>query len=183
MTVLDGTPVTTPARTLLDLSARLGTVHLSECVIDVCLRGLTTIARLSEDLDYWRRPGVAGGPRLHQVLQGCEDVPQTDSYLESKFLLLMREAGLPMPRTQVAIQVDGFSYRVDTLWDDWLLIVELNGYGTHASRIQLAADAERAARLQAAGYEVVVFTFDQVVGDPRYVKAQVGRRIQRPAAA
>ncbi|WP_421121875.1 endonuclease domain-containing protein [Aquihabitans daechungensis] len=183
VTVLDGVPISTPARTLLDLSARLGAVHLGECVIDLCHRGAMTLAQLAADLDAWCGPGVRGGPRLRRVIEGCEDVPITESFLETKFIALLREAGLPLPMTQVVVEVDGFRYRVDSIWDDRMLIVELNGYGTHASRIQLGADAERTARLQAAGYEVLVFTFDQVVGRPRYVLAQVGRRLSSPAVA
>ncbi|MGN6693613.1 MAG: AbiEi antitoxin N-terminal domain-containing protein [Aquihabitans sp.] len=183
VTVLEGMRTATPSRTLLDLSARLNEVHLAECVVDLCHRGLVTLPQLAADLAAWRRPGLRGGPRLERVLEGCEDVPVTESFLETKFVALVRAAGLPMPRTQVEITVDGRTYRVDTLWDECSLIVELNGYGTHASRHQLAADAERAARLQAAGYEVVVFTFDQVIGSPRYVLAQVGRRLQAASAA
>jgi very-short-patch-repair endonuclease len=182
VTMLDGVPISTPARTLLDLSARLGSGHLGECIIDLCHRGLLTLPQLSADLRRWSGPGVRGGPRLRRVIEGCEDVPITESFLETRFLALVREAGLPLPRTQVPITVDGFSYRVDSIWDDRKLIVELNGYGTHASRVQLGADAERTARLQAAGYEVLTFTFDHVLGRPHYVVAQLGRRLQCPAA-
>lgn len=181
--LVGGLPVTGPARTLLDLAPRLGAGHLGECVVEVCHRGMTTVEELRSALGDLRGRGVAGGPRLARVLQGLEAVPRADSFLEAKFLALVRDQGFPAPRTQVVVEVDGFRYRVDALWDDWRFIVELNGYGTHASRHQLAADAERAARLQSAGFELVVFTYDQVMDDPRFVLAQVGLRLQRPRVA
>jgi len=54
----------------------------------------------------------------------------------------------------------------------------VNGHEHHASRDQLAADAERRARLVLAGFTVLDFTYDQIVRDPAAVA-----RIVRAALA
>lgn len=175
-----GLPVTTPARTVLDMATRLGPSVLDEIVQDLCRRQLVTIAELHEHLATWRRPGRHGVRRMADLLDGLDELADTESWLEARFLRLLDEHGLPRPRTQVEIEVEGHRYRVDTLWDDVGLIVELNGYATHGTRAETSYDAERATLLGSLGYEVVTFTHDQVVGRPRYVVAQVGRRLVGP---
>lgn len=179
--IVGGLRLTSPVRTLFDLSTRIGPVLLDECLQDLCRRGLTNVDEVADHLAGWRGPGRAGVARIEALLDGVVRLPDTESWLEARFLRLMADHGIPMPRTQVVIEVDGHRYRVDTLWDDVRLVVELNGYATHATRSETSADAERAARLGTVGLEVVTFTHDQVVGRPQFVVAQVGRRVHDPA--
>ena len=174
---IDGLPVTSPGRTLFDMAARLGPVVLDECVQDLARRGLVTLDGLAADLASRRRSGLTGVTRMADLLGAVTLLPGADSWLEARFLRLVADHGLPDPETQVWFEVDGHRYRVDALWRRARLIVELKGYGTHATRKELTKDAEREARLSSLGYEILSFTHDQVVGDPRFVVAQVGRRV------
>ena len=90
-------------------------------------------------------------------------------------------ARLRLPETQVEIAVGGRTFRVDAIWRDINLIVEIDGYATHATRSELARDAERTALLQSLGFEVLRFTHRQILDDPMFVVAQVGLRLARAA--
>ena len=96
---------------------------------------------------------------------------------EARFVELVVRNGMQAPETQVLLEAAGRRYRVDAFFRARLLVVELLGHASHATREQLRRDAERVARLQAAGFEVVSFTYDQVVHDPSFVVEQVRRRI------
>ena len=176
-----GIPVTDPVRTILDLGARLGRAHLTECVQDLCRRDLMTIERFATALDEWRSRGRPGVQHLEEVARAVSPLPDTDSWLEALFVRLIARAGLELPDTQVILDVGSRRYRVDALWSERHLVVELNGHATHATRRRLSEDAERSARLQAAGFEVLTFTFDQVVDQPAYVspRSLAASRVRR----
>lgn len=59
--------------------------------------------------------------------------------------------------------------RVDAVYDEARLVVELDGHATHTTRRQRQADAERDARLMAEGWRVVRFTYEDVTERPGYV--------------
>jgi very-short-patch-repair endonuclease len=58
-------------------------------------------------------------------------------------LVLIRAAGLPEPRLRVYV----LDYRLDFLWPELRLAVEVDAYGTHGSRARFEADRRRDARL------------------------------------
>lgn len=172
-----GLPVTGPERTILDLSGRLRRTHLARCVQDLCRRELTSLDALAAALAGWRASGRRGVLALEAVLDDALALPPTDSWLEARFVELVVRNGMQAPETQVLLEAAGRRYRVDAFFRARLLVVELLGHASHATREQLRRDAERVARLQAAGFEVVSFTYDQVVHDPSFVVEQVRRRI------
>jgi hypothetical protein len=125
-------------------------------------------------LDQLRRQGRPGITRLEALLERTDGRPLGDSWLEQEALRIIARAGLPVPRCQVELRKAGGGVaRVDLLWDDGRLVVELDGHGTHATRRQRQADSERAARLGLAGWQVVHFTYEDVVERPEYVVATI----------
>jgi very-short-patch-repair endonuclease len=70
-------------------------------------------------------------------------------------------------------------YVVDFLWRERALIVETDGYRYHRGRAAFEHDHRRQARLVAAGFEVLRFTWSQVVEDPEEVLAALGARIEK----
>ena len=88
-----------------------------------------------------------------------------------------------MPRCQVELRKAGGGIaRVDLFWEEARLVVELDGHGTHATRRDRQAAAERAARLGLEGWHVVSFTYEDVTERPGYVVAMI-RTYLRSAAA
>jgi very-short-patch-repair endonuclease len=59
--------------------------------------------------------------------------------------------------------------RVDALYRDAGLVIEVDGHGSHATRRERQADAEREAALASLGYCVIRFTYEDVTERPDYV--------------
>ena len=95
--------------------------------------------------------------------------------LERRFLRLIREAGLPRPRCQVVFR-DGTRTvaRVDFLFAETRVVVEVSGRVGHASDADRRDDARRRNELTLRhGCPVVEFTTADVIEDPGYVIATV----------
>ncbi|MGN6190480.1 MAG: endonuclease domain-containing protein [Conexibacter sp.] len=56
--------------------------------------------------------------------------------------------------------------RVDALWPEQRVIVELDGWAHHKERAAAAWDREKTNRLQLAGYEVLRFMHGDLVRQP-----------------
>jgi very-short-patch-repair endonuclease len=73
--------------------------------------------------------------------------------------------------------------RVDLLWAEARLVVELDGHGSHATRRRRQSDAERAARLGLAGWHVLSFTYEDVTERPNYVIGMIRSYLRRSVDA
>ncbi|MGH9214982.1 MAG: DUF559 domain-containing protein, partial [Acidimicrobiales bacterium] len=133
-----------------------------------------------EELARQGRPGVRA---VRQLLDRTEGRPLGDTWLEQEGLRLIAHAGLPAPRCQVKLRSAGGGIaRVDLLWDEVRLVVELDGHGTHATRRDRHAGAEQAARLGLDGWRVVPFTYEDVTERPNYVVAMIRAYLSVAAA-
>lgn len=157
---LDGIPVTTPARTLLDLAGVVGPRRLEAAFRDADRRGLLDPPVLEELCALSpRRRGVR---HLRALVAAYRPTPETRSALEHRFVQLCRRAGLPQP----AVNVPAGGYEVDALWPAQRLVVELDGYAFHHDRDSFERDRVRDEALQLAGYRVVRVTHRRLVEDP-----------------
>ena len=154
-----------------DLAAMLDSaVHLQLSAPAVIRRRLTALGRR----------GRAGVQLLDTVLVDAGG----HSVLERKFLHLVRVAGLPRPRTQVVFTHDRRTVaRVDFLFPEHDLVVEVSGRLGHSSPTERARDAQRRNELQDIGLAVYEFTWEQVTRTPdRVVQALRDRLVDsRPA--
>lgn len=164
-------PVTTPARTLLDIANLVEPGVLEEAFDGARRRGQIYLPFLEWRLDELRRRGRRGVAELQALLDREHTSDRAESWLESTFLRLIREAWLPPPRVQVGKRPGGGGARVrlDAFYDDQRLVAEVGGHATHSSRRQRQADAERRARLVAMGLRVVDFTYEDVTERPDHV--------------
>jgi very-short-patch-repair endonuclease len=160
-----GIPVTTPARTLLDLAAVVSAEDLARAVEEARVLGLVTDADLHELLD--RYPRRAGTAALRRELG--EEARLTRSEAERRLLQLIRRAGLPLPETNVRV----LGHEVDALWRTAKLIVEIDGFAAHGTRAAFERDRARDAQLVAAGYRVIRITWRRLRDEPERVIAQL----------
>jgi hypothetical protein len=171
-TVWRGIPVTTVARTLVDLAAVLSDEDLARACHEAGVRYRTTPRDVEAILA--RRPPVRGAGRLRAVLNG--DVRVTLSKLERGFLERLRQAGLPLPQTNRPAG----GRRVDCRWPEHRLTVELDSYTYHSSRHAWEQDRAREREARARGDEFRRYTFDDVER-PRLMLADLRDLLQRPA--
>jgi very-short-patch-repair endonuclease len=156
-----GIPVTTLARTLLDL-AEVVTRRALERATDEAER-LDLLDLDALDAVIGRNPGRVGAARLRKLREShLVGSTITKSELEELFLELCRSHSLPSPAVNQRVG----PYVVDFLWEEQRLIVETDGRATHGTRAAFERDRARDAHLTAAGYRVVRFTYRQVAHEP-----------------
>jgi very-short-patch-repair endonuclease len=149
-----GVPVTSVARTLVDLAAALAVDELARACHEAGIRHGSTPPQVEAVLA--RRPTSAGAQKLRAILRGDERV--TLSALERRFLDLLRVAGLPLPQTNRLVG----ARRVDCYWPEHRLTVELDGYRYHSSRHAWEQDRRREREARARGDEFRRYTHGDV---------------------
>jgi very-short-patch-repair endonuclease len=158
----EGIPVTTPARTLLDLAATLDPRSLRRAVRRAQAIHLTSVRQLREVL-------TTAGPRrgvrnLARIIATGPAPTRTE--LEDAVLDLILRGGLAHPRVNAPMVVAGRRVIPDFHWPDQQLIVEADGAAWHDGEIAREDDAERQALLEAAGKRVLRVTWKQAIGEP-----------------
>ena len=161
-------PVTTLARTLVDLASTLDGRALTRALNEARIKHRLTDATLRRTIAAL--PRRAGAAKLRALLDP-HDAP-TRSALEDRFLELVERHGLPRP--EVNQRVGG--YEVDMLWREARLIVELDGRRYHDTRFE--EDRERDAELTANGYRVTRVTWRRVVESPAREAARLARMLE-----
>lgn len=177
VTVDDGIPVTTVARTLLDVAGELPPGQLERAVERSLFLRLLDLTAVNATLA--RNPGRSGARALSTILANLRDEPQlTRSGLEGLFVDLCDANALPRP--EVNQHVEGLT--VDFLWRSRKLVIETDGRRAHATLLAFERDRERDARLTLAGYRVVRFTYRQIVDQPQKVARTVKALLTMPRA-
>jgi predicted transcriptional regulator of viral defense system len=150
---LDGIPVTSLHRTLLDYAKVAPPRQLAAAFEAAERQDLLDLGAVDELLA--RNPGCRGAGTLRTVADAHRGPgPDTRSELEARFLGLIREAGLPEPAVNVVVA----GLTVDFYWPEARLVVEVDGWGFHRSHAAFDADRDRDVRLHLAGCDVLRFT-------------------------
>jgi very-short-patch-repair endonuclease len=167
---VSGIPVTDPVSTLVDLASCVVEWQIEKAINDADRFGLVDPVALRAEVEGLPpRPGMACLRRL----LGCDAL--TDTGLERKFLSIVREAGLPLPKTQDWVN----GYRVDFHWPDLGLIVEADGWVHHRTVGEQATDHRRDQAHTKAGLTTLRFAEKQVRYEPRQVKATLSAVMHR----
>jgi very-short-patch-repair endonuclease len=164
-TVVSAIPVTSVARTLVDLAAELPADELARACHEAGVRYGTTPNDVLAVLR--RRPTTRGAEKLRSVIAGDERV--TLSKLEARFLTLLRAERLPLPVTN---RFAG-GRRVDCRWPEHRLTVELDGYRFHNSRHSWEQDRRREREARARGDDFRRFTYGDVTEEPALMLAEL----------
>jgi len=172
-TLEQGIPVTSVARTALDLAAavRFGT--------------LRRLIRRSEELEAFdladfrsvlaRNRGHRGALPLERALDIYEPLRLTRSELEREFLRLIERVGLPRPST--AFNVAG--YELDVYWPDLRFAVEIDVYATHGGHESFEQDRRRGEDLKLAGVELTRVTGRRLEREPQQVVDRLRRLLDQ----
>ena len=163
-----GIPVTAVPRTLIDLAAGLPLDALARACHEAGVRYRTTPAHVAAALAR-RQSNLPGAAKLRQIIDG--DARVTLSALERRFLELLREHELPLPR---ANRPAG-AYHVDCRWPDRRLTVELDSYRFHHSRHAWEQDRRGERDARARGDEFRRYTWADVFEQPAPMLAELRR--------
>jgi very-short-patch-repair endonuclease len=155
-TTHEAIPITTIARTLLDLAATIPNARLERAIATahkLHLYDHTAIANVLER---------ANGHRAAKTLAHAtaRDPAWTRNDFEAAFLALVRDAGLPEPLVNHPLVAPDHGHCwPDFLWPNHQVIVETDGWETHGTREAFEADRAKDAALTAAGFRVLRFTW------------------------
>ena len=160
---------TTVWRTVLDCA---DTLRLAEAlaVADSALReGLVGPTDLAAAAQEWRRPGAARVRRVVANADGSAANP-----FESALRAVLLDAGIAefVPQQPVPL-VTGATVRVDLGDRRRRIALEADSFEYHGTRRALRDDCRRYDELARAGWTVLRFAWEHVVGDPRWVASVV----------
>ena len=164
VTTLRAIPITTPARTLVDLASALTPQQLERAVHQAEVLRLLDVTQV--------RQALLRSGRRSRHLSSFLSMPSpgpTRSVAEERFLELVTGAGLPRPELKVHLHVGGKLIEVDALWRAQRVVVEIDGAAAHATRRAFEDDRERDARLAVAGFVVVRLTWRRLTTDAEAV--------------
>ena len=173
-TVVDGIPVTSVPRTLLDLAEVVRPRALERAFEEAERLRLLDVRAVERLLD--KSTGRRGQRPLRALLREYREPPPTRSELERAFLDLCRAHGLPLPEVNVRIG----KYEVDMLWREQKLIVELDGRAFHDTGRTFERDRVRDAELQLE-YRVVRITYRRLNREPAVVAETIRRHLGKAA--
>ena len=165
-----GLPVTTPARTLVDLAGSLSRDGLERVYEQAQIQRLVRPADVIAVLD--RTPGRRGADALRAL---ADELPTlTRSKGERRLLRALAAAGVARPQTNVVV----CGHEVDLLWRRPRVVVEFDGFATHHTRAAFERDRRHDAELQAAGHRVIRVTWRWLRDDPDAVAARIAAVIR-----
>lgn len=176
--VIEGIPATTPTRTALDLACWY---PKSEAVaaIDALARA-TDLKMPDVDLLAQRYPGRRGIRQARTALRLVDAGAQSPK--ETWLRLVLIQAGLPRPQTQIPVH-DDFGEVIaylDMGWEDLKVAVEYDGDQHRSDRRQYTWDIRRLEILERLGWIVIrVVAGDQPADIVRRVRSVLTRRASR----
>jgi hypothetical protein len=181
--VVDGIPTTMAARTLVDLAGVLSPGRLARALDNCLASGGVTFDELctaTAELAIRGRRGIRVMRRL--LDERGNGIAPPASELEARFLKVIRAAGLPEPVRQADVG-DGAGWvgRVDFVYPQAKVLIELDGRRYHSALLDLEADRSRDNRLVAGGWRVMRVTWAQLRDRPDEVVGLI-RRLLRIAA-
>jgi len=176
-TTRHGIPLTTVARTIIDLATTLSPHALEQVVAEAHRRNLAKRAELQALLD--RYPKRAGTAALRRLLNGDRPPAFLRSEAERRLLALIRRARLPAPETNATLG----DFEIDFLWREERLVVEVDGGAFHSALPDRRRDQRKDAALVAAGYTVVRIGWHQITEEPEATVALIARVLERRGAA
>lgn len=159
VTELNGIPVTTVERAIVDVSSRFDVVTLGRLVDEAVRKGITSLSRIVRLLERLRRAPGRSPKKMQEVLRRrIPGMEERESVLEDFVFDALRRFGFALPVAQHEIVLAGRKRRIDFCYVEHLLALEPKGFDTHRMRNHFDDDALRGNELVLAGYRVLEFT-------------------------
>ena len=172
---IEGLPVTSPERTIIDLAAGMSDGRL-DFVLDRALSsGIVDLTKLSEVFSGLGRRGKPGTTRVRRLIEQREGkYTPADSVLESRLVHLIHVSGLPLPDSQFRppwlVPTNG---RVDFAYTERHLIIEADSRKWHLLMKSFEIDRHRDNQAQLAGWRILRFTWQDITERSDYVVSAI----------
>jgi hypothetical protein len=184
-------PVTTPARTVVDLARTLSYmdgVVAADAAIRTLRAGKSALSRVLAECDGW--PGADHARRVVDFSTGLSGSP-----LESCARVTFDAFRLPPPELQAKIfggvRADGaggilieelHEYQADFLWREFKTVAEADGLMKYSSGETAIRERKRDRLIREAGYKVVHITWAELLGRPERVVSRIIEAFGSPSA-
>jgi Transcriptional regulator, AbiEi antitoxin len=169
-TEVEGIPVTTVPRTILDCAPAMTARRLERLINEADVLRLYDQLSLPTLLHrYPRRPGSRALWDPLSKRNGGSTFTRSD--LEELLIELADEVGLRRPETNVVLEIDGETFEIDALWRAERVAVELDSREFHLTPLAFEADRRRDRKLSVAGWRPIRITWWQITRE----RAAVGR--------
>ncbi len=166
-------PLTSPARTLLDLGGIVEPDRFESAV------AAAQASRLVKEADLWeqllRSPGCRGAAALRELLERHHPPANVLSKTERMMLRLIRDAGLPEPLVNERLG----RWRPDFWWPDHRLVAEFDSSAFHTDIRSFRRDREKSNELQLMGITVLRFTWHELTRTPQLLLARLREAMAR----
>jgi hypothetical protein len=181
VTTYEAIPITTPARTVIDIASICPPEKVEEAFDDALRRRMISIPRMR-----WRLAEIEGdgGRRgvsfVRALIAARAEGIAPQSVFETRLLRAMAEAGLPKPICQYEIR-DGAGHAaiVDFAFSAEKVAVEADGYQWHTGRIRWQHDLTRRNLLSSLGWRVIHITWDDLMNRADSVIESIARALGR----
>jgi Protein of unknown function (DUF559) len=179
VTIVGDIAVTTAARTAFDIGRRTSRL-LAVQRLDA-LANATDLKIADVDALIADHKGARGIRRLGRILplvDGGAESPQ-----ESRTRLVLIDAGLPAPETQIRVlnPYGDFVGRIDMGWREWLVGVEHDGRQHWTDSAQRAHDIDRDVEFRAEGWLILRVSNDLLRYRPATLVRESTRRFEAEA--
>jgi very-short-patch-repair endonuclease len=142
--VVDGIRTTSAVRTLIDLGGVMPFDEFEDVFDTAVLSGAVRRHRLATRATALRAPRRRGAALALRLLDDRNpELNKARNLWEARVLRLLDRAGVPRPRVNYAVRVDGRMRYVDFAWPEHKVFVEFDGFATHAPRRPFEDDRTR----------------------------------------
>jgi predicted transcriptional regulator of viral defense system len=172
-------PITSPARTLIDLAGVLPAPGIEAALAKAIVERRTTARALAARLRDMSRQGFEGPRLLRRLLVQSNGRWHAGSPLERRVAEVLSCPELPPFRREHAVYVDGGVYYLDFAWPHFRVGVEADSRRWHSDVSSFEGDRRRHNSFTAAGWRVLRVTEPQVRADPAAVRERVRELIVR----
>ena len=171
--LVDGIPVTSVARTLLDLAWKLRSDQLRRVLARAEDLGLLDLEAVHAVIE--RSRGHHGAKRLRHALAIYERPIWTRSEFERRFVEYLVASGLPRPATGW----NEVGYELDVFWPEFDFGVELDTWETHGTRDAFERDHDRDLDFALADIETIRVSERQFQREPEEIATKIARLLDR----
>jgi very-short-patch-repair endonuclease len=182
-TEVRGLPVTSVARTIVDLAGRRGVTapRLDAIIVAAHRERQASVDEVAAFTETVRRRGRRGIGKLDLVFAArTPGAPVPASELEERLAEVVARAGLAaVAVAQHPLPGGGRPGFVDVAFPTARLVVEADGRRWHSQEQDMERDRERDNRAAAAGWLSMRFMYRQLVGDAAAAAAQIRDTYER----